>query len=43
MESEDWSQRLPEMREFLTLCDKQRSNSFEETFPEMKDIFKDIT
>jgi hypothetical protein len=40
MESEDWSQRLPEMKEFLGLCDKQRGNTFEETFPEMKDIFK---
>ena len=43
MESEDWSQRLPELREFLKLCDRQRNNSFSETFPEMKDIFKDIT
>ena len=41
MESEDWSQRLPEMKEFLGLCDKQRNNSFSSTFPEMKDIFKD--
>ena len=40
MESEDWSQRLPEMKEFLGLCDKQRGNTFAETFPEMKDIFK---
>ena len=40
MESEDWSRRLPEMEEFLMLCDKQRGISFEETFPEMKDIFK---
>jgi hypothetical protein len=31
---------LPEMKEFLGLCDKQRGNTFEETFPEMKDIFK---
>ena len=40
MESEDWSQRLSEMKEFLGLCDKQRGITFEETFPEMKDIFK---
>jgi hypothetical protein len=40
MESEDWSRRLPEMEEFLGLCDKQRNNSFSATFPEMKDIFK---
>ena len=42
MESEDWSRRLPEMKEFLTLCDTQRSISFAETFPEMKDIFNDV-
>ena len=40
MESEDWSRRLPEMEEFLGLCDRQRNNSFSATFPEMKDIFK---
>jgi len=39
MESEDWSVRLPEMQEFLALCDRQRNNSFSATFPEMKDIF----
>ena len=42
MESEDWSQRLPEMKEFLELCDKQRGITFAETFPEMKDIFNEI-
>ena len=41
MESEDWSVRLPEMHEFLALCDKQRNNSFSATFPEMKDIFNE--
>jgi len=30
---------LPEMKEFLDLCDRQRGITFEETFPEMKDIF----
>jgi len=40
MDSEDWSQRLPEMKEFLGLCDAERNISFFETFPEMKDIFK---
>ena len=39
MESEDWSIRLPEMKEFLDLCDKQRGVTFSETFPEMKEIF----
>jgi hypothetical protein len=42
MESEDWSNRLPETKEFLDLCDNQRNLNFYETFPEMKDIFKDI-
>ena len=41
MESEDWSRRLPEMKEFLELCDKQRGNNWQEIFPEMKDIFND--
>ncbi len=39
MESEDWSITLPEMKEFLEICDKQRNISFYETFPDMKDIF----
>ena len=42
MDSEDWSVRLPEMQEFLNLCDKQRGITFADTFPEMKDIFKDV-
>ena len=42
MESEDWSQRLPEMKEFLDRCDAQRGITFEETFPEMKDIFNGL-
>lgn len=40
MESEDWSVRLPEMQEFLDLCDSQRDIKFTQVFPEMKDIFK---
>lgn len=42
MESEDWSIRLPEMQEFLSLCDKQRNITFEKTFPEMKRIFNEF-
>jgi MoaA/NifB/PqqE/SkfB family radical SAM enzyme len=38
--SEDWSRRLPEMKEYLELLDAQRGTNFYETFPEMKDIFK---
>lgn len=41
MKSEDWSVRLPEMKDYLEKLDAHRGNSFYETFPEMKDIFKD--
>lgn len=39
MKSEDWSIRLPEMKEYLEKIDSHRGTSFYETFPEMKDIF----
>lgn len=39
MESEDWSIRISETREFLKLCDDQRNLKFEEIFSEMKDVF----
>lgn len=39
MESEDWSGRLPEMKEYLEKVDSVRTITFAETFPEMKDIF----
>jgi len=42
MESEDWSVRLPEMKEFLETTDKVRGLNFYKTFLEMKDIFNDI-
>lgn len=42
MESEDWSNRLSETKEYLKLIDSTRNLSFENTFPEMKDIFKDV-
>ncbi len=42
MKSEDWSQRLPEMKDYLEKIDAHRGTSFYETFPEMKDIFNDI-
>lgn len=40
MESEDWSRRIPQTKEFLDLCDKQRNLDFETIFPEMKGVFK---
>ncbi len=42
MESEDWSIRLPETKEFLQLCDNQRGLNFADVFPEMKDIFNEL-
>jgi len=39
MESEDWSNRLPETKEYLENLDKVSGTNFYETFPEMKDIF----
>jgi len=42
MESEDWSVRLPEMKEFLETTDKVRGLDFYKTFPEMREIFNDI-
>jgi len=39
MESEDWSMRLPEMKEYLEKLDQYRGLDFYKTFPEMKDIF----
>ena len=42
MESEDWSNRLSETKEFLELTDSQRGLVFEDTFPELVEIFKDV-
>jgi hypothetical protein len=39
MESEDWSIRLPEMKEFLELCDTQRGLHWREVFKEMENMF----
>jgi sulfatase maturation enzyme AslB (radical SAM superfamily) len=35
MESEDWSNRMPEFREYINLMDAQRGTDFRKTFPEM--------
>ena len=35
MMSEDWSRRMPEFQEYLTLNDKIRGTNFKETFPDM--------
>ena len=39
MESEDWSLRLPETREFLQKCNKQRNLDFNTIFPDMDKVF----
>jgi hypothetical protein len=38
MESEDWSKRMPEFQEYITLLDKTRGHKFESTFPEMAEL-----
>lgn len=42
MKSEDWSNRLPQTKEYLEALDTQRGTSFYNTFPEMAEIFKDV-
>ena len=42
MESDDWSMRLPEMKEYLEKLDAHRNLNFYETFPEMKEIFNGL-
>jgi len=39
MESEDWSVRLPEMKEFIKLIDNERQIDFKKIFPGMENIF----
>jgi hypothetical protein len=39
MKSEDWSNRLPEMKDYLEKIDAHRKVNFYDTFPEMKEIF----
>ena len=39
MESEDWSERLPETKQYIMLLDSHRDQDFYETFPHMKNIF----
>ena len=43
MESEDWSNRLPETKEFIERCDELRGLNWQDVFPEMKDIFNGIS
>lgn len=41
MKSEDWSVRLPELKEYIEKMDRIRSTSFEKVFPEMAGLFSD--
>lgn len=38
MYSDDWSNRMPEFREYIRLMDKIRGTSFRKVFPEMGDL-----
>ena len=38
MDKEDWSERMPELQEWIQVLDKQRSQSFVDTFPEMSGL-----
>jgi len=38
MESEDWSNRMPEFREYIRLMDEIRGTHFAQTFPEMQGL-----
>jgi len=38
MKAEDWSQRMPEFKEYITKLDRLRGTDFCKTFPEMADL-----
>lgn len=40
MNKEDWSERLPELREWIQLLDKTRGTDFAKTFPELAVLIK---
>jgi MoaA/NifB/PqqE/SkfB family radical SAM enzyme len=37
--SEDWSNKLPMLEDYLTVTDQQRGTNFRDVFPELKDLF----
>jgi len=39
MNSEDWSNKLPMLADYLTVTDQQRGTDFRKTFPELSDLF----
>jgi len=40
MFQEDWSRRMPEFQEYLTLNDKVRGTNFKKTFYEMEELMQ---
>jgi hypothetical protein len=38
MDKEDWSERMPELREWIRVLDKTRGLDFKATFPEMSGL-----
>jgi hypothetical protein len=42
MQSEDWSNRLPELQEYLKLIDRSRKLDFTTVYPEMSSIFDNL-
>lgn len=40
MDMEDWSERMPELQEWIRLVDAQRGLDYRSTFPEMADLMK---
>jgi len=40
MESEDWSNRMPQFREYITHMDQIRGTDFNKVFPEMSELLK---
>jgi MoaA/NifB/PqqE/SkfB family radical SAM enzyme len=41
MESEDWSNRMPQFQEYVFLMDKIRGTNFAETFPDMAELINE--
>jgi hypothetical protein len=40
MDKEDWSERLPELKEWIQLIDRTRGTDFAQTFPELASLLK---
>ena len=36
MMAEDWSDKLPALKDYLDVCDKQRNTDYKTIFPEIK-------